>query len=116
MTVIKETLCTARVFYSHKLVKNIKSLLSVLSFNELSDIELLWGTFFDSFDYLTANIMLPLGGFAIAIFTGWFMSANSTSDEIDTSVSGVYRMWRISARFIAPIAVLLIFLNAIGIV
>tara|TARA_B100000686_G_C16804448_1_gene988891 strand:+ start:985 stop:2364 length:1380 start_codon:yes stop_codon:yes gene_type:complete len=91
-------------------------LLSVLSFNELSDFELLWGTFFDSFDYLTANIMLPLGGFAIAIFSGWFMSANSTSDEIDASVDGVYHMWRISTRFIAPVAVLLIFLNAIGIV
>jgi NSS family neurotransmitter:Na+ symporter len=90
--------------------------LSVLSFNKFSDVELLWGTFFQSFDYLTANIMLPLGGLAIAIFTGWTMCANSTSDEVDPSVGRIYRMWRVSVKFIVPVAVFLIFLNAVGII
>jgi len=90
--------------------------LSVLSFNKFSDVELLWGTFFQSFDYWTANIMLPLGGLAIAIFTGWTMCANSTSDEVDPSVGRIYRMWRVSVKFIVPVAVFLIFLNAVGII
>jgi len=90
--------------------------LSILSFNLLAEVEFVWGTFFDSVDFLTSNIMLPLGGFAIAIFAGWVMCANSTSDELDPDVRLGYRMWRVSARFIAPVAVLLIFLNAIGVI
>ena len=48
-----------------------------------------------------------VGGFAIAIFAGWVMCANSTSDELDPAAGRGYRMWRVSARFIAPVAVLL---------
>ena len=50
-------------------------LLTVLSFNRWSEVKLLSGiavfrdnTIFDLLDYLTANIMLPLGGLLIAIF------------------------------------------------
>ena len=88
--------------------------LSVLSFNVLSDLTFLRGTFFDNLDYLTANIMLPLGGLAIVFFAGWVMSQNSTADEIDPGAGGGYRAWRFLARYVAPIAVVLIFLNAIG--
>ncbi len=90
-------------------------LLSVLSFNVLADVEFGRGTFFDSVDFLTSNILLPAGGLAIAVFAGWIMCANSTSDELDPSAGIGYRLWRVSSRFIAPVAVMLIFLNAIGV-
>ncbi len=90
--------------------------LSVLSFNKLSNVEFLWGTFFQNFDFLAANIMMPIGGLAIAIFAGWIMSSSSTSDEIDASFGYIYRMWRVSVKYFAPIGVLLIFLNAIGVI
>ena len=44
---------------------------SVLSFNLLSDVTFLAGTIYDNVDYLTSNIMLPLGGLLIAVFAGW---------------------------------------------
>ncbi len=90
-------------------------LLSVLSFNVLSDVNLVWGTFFDSADFLTSNIALPLGGFAIALFAGWIMSKRSTSSELQLADGTAYRLWRIGARYVAPAAVILIFLNAVGI-
>ena len=43
------------------------------------------------------------------------MCANSPSDELDPSAGIGYRLWRVSSRFIAPVAVMLIFLNAIGV-
>ena len=89
--------------------------LSVLSFNLLGDVNFLRGTFFDNLDYLTANIMLPLGGLAIVIFAGWVMSRNSTADEIDPHAGTGYRAWYFLARYIAPVAVVMIFLNAIGV-
>ncbi|VAW51953.1 Sodium-dependent transporter, SNF family [hydrothermal vent metagenome] len=70
-------------------------------------------TFFDTLDYLTANIMLPLGGLFIAIFAAWVMQKKSTSDELATYPI-IYKFWRFLVRFITPLAVIIVFLNAIG--
>ena len=85
---------------------------SVLSFSVLSDVTFLAGTFFDNVDYLTSNIMLPLAGLLITIFAGWVMCRNSTSDELGSSGS-LYKAWRILARFIAPIGILFVLVNAV---
>jgi NSS family neurotransmitter:Na+ symporter len=86
---------------------------SVLSFNALSEFKFYRGTIFDNVDYLTSNIMLPLGGFFIAVFAGWIMCRNSTADELG-SAGAIYRLWRLLARYVAPIGILFVFLKAIG--
>ena len=68
----------------------------------------------DNFDYVTSNIMLPLGGLAITIFCGWVMSSNSASNELNEGTGYLYAFWRFSTRYIAPLAVMLVFLNAVG--
>jgi NSS family neurotransmitter:Na+ symporter len=85
---------------------------SVLSFNVLADTKFLAGTIFANVDYLTSNIMLPLGGLLITIFAGWVMCRNSTSDELGTS-GGLFKSWRLLARFVAPIGFLLVLINAV---
>ena len=85
---------------------------SVLSFNVLAEVKFLAGTLFDNVDYLTSNIMLPLGGLLITIFAGWVMSRNSTSNELGDS-GGLFKSWRLLARFIAPIGILLVLINAV---
>ena len=85
---------------------------SVLSFNVLAKFKFLAGTIFDNVDYLTSNIMLPLGGLLIVIFAGWVMCRNSTSDELGSSGTW-YRAWRFLARFVAPIGILFVLVNAI---
>jgi len=69
---------------------------------------------FDIFDILTSNIMLPLGGILVAIFTSWLMSRTSTIDELGLGDSLSYKIWRFIVRYIAPLGVIIIFLNAIG--
>ena len=86
---------------------------SVLSFNVLSETTFLAGTLFDNVDYLTSNIMLPLGGLLITIFAGWVMCRNSTADELGSS-GGLYKAWRLLARFIAPIGILFVLINAVS--
>jgi len=85
---------------------------SVLSFNVLADVNFLAGTIFDNVDYLTSNIMLPLGGLLITIFAGWVMCRNSTADELGSS-GMLYKAWRVLARFIAPIGILFVLVNAV---
>lgn len=85
---------------------------SVLSFNEMAEVKFLAGTIFDNVDYLTSNIMLPLGGLLITIFAGWVMCRNSTSDELGDS-GFLFKSWRLLARFIAPIGILFVLINAV---
>ena len=90
-------------------------LFTVLSGNALSDFIFWKGTLFDNFDHLASNILLPTSGFLFTVFAGWFMSKKSSSDELDVNRKFQYKFWRFLARYVAPIAVLIIFLNAIGI-
>jgi NSS family neurotransmitter:Na+ symporter len=86
---------------------------TVLSFNVLADVKFGRGTLFDNLDHLTNNIMLPIGGLLIAVFSGWVMCRNSTADELGGS-GGLYRVWRFLARFVVPVGILFVFLNAVG--
>lgn len=87
---------------------------TVLSFNRWSDITLFGKTLFDMLDFVTASVMLPLGGLLIAIFVAWVMSREATQQELGISDSAGYRLWHFVVRYITPAAVLLIFLNALG--
>ena len=70
--------------------------------------------FFDIFDILTSNILLPVGGLLVAIFAAWLMSRSSTVDELGIGDGPGYKAWRFAVRYIAPFGVIIIFLNAIG--
>jgi NSS family neurotransmitter:Na+ symporter len=94
-------------------------LLTVLSFNHWAfEFSFAGKTYknglFHIFDVLTANIMLPLGGVLIAIFTSWLMSKSSTVDELGLGDSIAYKIWRFIARYVAPLGVIIIFFNAVG--
>ncbi|MEJ2692487.1 MAG: sodium-dependent transporter, partial [Candidatus Thiodiazotropha sp.] len=86
---------------------------SVFSFNIWSgdEFKLFGMTFFDLLDYLAANIMLPLGGLLIAVFSGWTMTSMSSRDEFAMNESA-YRLWRFVIRYLSPPVVVIVFLNA----
>lgn len=89
---------------------------SLLSFNAWSDSLVFGKTFFDLVDYLTSNIMLPLGGLLIAVFVGWIMSERSVREELGMRHLGLYRLWYVVLRFVAPVGVILIFMKAVGLI
>ncbi|MFW2403898.1 MAG: sodium-dependent transporter [Gammaproteobacteria bacterium] len=88
---------------------------TVLSFSYLSEFKFYKGTIFDNFDFLAVNVMLPLGGFLLTVFAGWVMCRNSSADELDPNAGLIYRSWRVLARYVAPVAVVLVLLNAFGV-
>ena len=87
---------------------------TVLSFNELSEFTFLFGTIYGNIDYVTSNIMLPLSGVLIAIFASWVMCRNSSAEELG-GAGTPYKAWRFLARFVAPIAITVVFFRAIGV-
>jgi NSS family neurotransmitter:Na+ symporter len=77
-------------------------------------------SFFDFFDYLSSNIFLPVGGLLIAIFVGWKvktkdigLSFGGGSYEGDSRLAPVYH---ILLKFVTPVLLLLVFLNAVGVI
>jgi neurotransmitter:Na+ symporter, NSS family len=87
----------------------------LLSLNLWSDITILGRGFLVLFNDLTANVLLPLGGVAIAIFAGWIMRRASSADELGLAGDGLwYLVWLVLVQFVAPACVVLVFLNAIG--
>ena len=67
-------------------------------------------TIFDLIEYLTVNIMMPLNGLLIAVFAGWLMSKTAILDELSWQDGKAYRSLRFALRFVAPAAVVAIFL------
>ena len=61
-------------------------------------------TVFDLLDYLTSNVLLPLGGLAIALFAGWAMPARLLAGELGLGPAAA-RALRVLLRYVAPLAI-----------
>ena len=84
----------------------------LLSFNIWSDVMILGNNIFDALDKLTSKFMLPLTGLAIIVFGGWFINQESIRQELGLS-GGVYTVWKIVSRFVAPIGVIIVFIASL---
>ncbi|MDQ0163952.1 sodium-dependent transporter [Aeribacillus alveayuensis] len=90
---------------------------SCLSFGVLSNV-LIWDkTIFDIADYVTSNILIPLGGLFIALFVAYRFPKQQLLEEIQLG-SGVtetfMNIWFILIKYFTPIAIIIVFLDAIG--
>lgn len=71
---------------------------------------------FDFFDYITSDLMLPLGGLAMSIFVGWFYS----KDEFHKALTDfgmpewLFRIYMVFVRYFVPIVILLVMLQQFG--
>lgn len=93
-------------------------LFCALSFGVLSDFAPLGRTIFDWFDFISSTILLPFGGMLIAVFTGWYLDKRLMYDELTNYGSIRIRYFKALVfilRFVAPVAIGLIFLNEMGI-
>lgn len=68
--------------------------------------------FFDSVDFITAQFMLPLGGMLISLFAGWFVDSQIPRDQMSDTHPVLFKAWLLLARFIAPVAVFIVFVMA----
>lgn len=71
--------------------------------------------YFELIDHLTSDVLLPLGGMATAIFVAWVMKKDSVKEEIQMAES-TFSLWYFALKWVAPLAVLFVFLNLIGVV
>ena len=72
---------------------------------------------FDSLDFLTANILLPAGGFFTCIFVGWRLDQKVFKGQISNDGELKFRIYGVFIfllRYICPAVLLLIFLDNLG--
>ncbi len=101
-------------------------LLNVLSFNVLEsfhplsflgEFKLAQQNIFGILDYMTSNVMLPLGGLAMALFAAWVLPSAIVSKEFNLPEGCVtYRTWSFLIHYVTPIGVGLIFLKSVGLI
>jgi NSS family neurotransmitter:Na+ symporter len=68
----------------------------------------------DSFDFIASNIFLPLGGLIIALFMGWGWKKADALRDSDFGDTTLGNIWLLLLRFLAPVAIFLVFLSSIG--
>ena len=90
------------------------SLISVLSYNVWSGVQVFGSDLNTTFDYVPNHILLPVGGLLIAVFAGWFVKAESARDELGIPIEPLFAVWRFLVRYLAPAAVLLIFVFGVS--
>ncbi|MCH9643440.1 MAG: sodium-dependent transporter [Gammaproteobacteria bacterium] len=70
--------------------------------------------YFHIIDFLTANIMLPVGGLFIALFCGWWLDKNIIKQNLHWDVNSLwYQSWQFILRYFAPAAIFLILLASL---
>ncbi len=89
-----------------------------LSLGIYSNVQVFNKTIFDLLDFISANILLPLGGMFIALFIGWFFGKFRVMREV--AQGGSLKGWFLTVfmnlvRFVAPIAIFIVFLNGLKI-
>lgn len=82
---------------------------TVFSFNIWADVHLVGErTFFDLLDFLTNNIMLPLGGLLMGLFVGWVLPRQLVAAQLGFG-QGALQAWLWLVRMVAPLGVLAVF-------
>ncbi len=120
--------CTAFIHEEFHLTRNRAAMIVTLScavigaFCSLSlgawdDLQLFGKSLFNLFDFVTGQILLPVGSFFTCLFLGWYVPKKIVKDEFTNwgTLSGTFfGLFLFSIRFICPIAIAMIFLHQLG--
>jgi len=109
-TRLKASIASGLFFY-------IFGIVAILSISEEYGAFFTFGSknFFDWADFITASVMLPLGGLIMAIFVGHVMQKERVASILKTQLGVLYPFWYFNLRYIAPIALIIVLLNLVGI-
>ncbi len=90
-----------------------------LSLYNVPEISIAGVNLFGILEYTASNILLPVGGFFIVIFVAWFFKGKLLKAELSSGSRfkiKYYPYFMFLVRYIAPLAIALVFLNGLGLV
>lgn len=90
---------------------------SSLSLGAWNDFKIFGLSLFDSLDFVTANVLLPLGGFFTSAFAGWVLDRKILRNEISDHgrmKNRLFGLLVVLLRWVCPVLLLSIFLDNMG--
>jgi len=85
----------------------------------LGGVKIFGKTFFDLYDYISSNILMPIGGLFTVIFIVWVLGkanlAMELSNDGQLNNKGVVNTFYLIVKYATPLLIVIIFLNSIGI-
>jgi len=88
---------------------------TVFSFSIWSDFHVVQSmTIFDFLDYISQKILLPFGGFLIALFVAYKIPFQAVMENLDLKKRAYICVWKVLIGIIAPLSVVIIFLHSLG--
>jgi len=71
---------------------------------------------FDTLDFISGKILLPLGGMLLAIFLGWVWGIENAIKETTNDGKLTFPLatvWTVLIKYIAPVAIAVVFFEGI---
>jgi NSS family neurotransmitter:Na+ symporter len=75
--------------------------------------------FFDLFDFLSSNVLLPVGGLAIAVLAGWVMARKEFTAEMNRGYGAEPWHGRVLVgilKFVTPVLIAVVLLYSLGVI
>lgn len=111
-------ICRKAAAWITTLITTLLALLSSLSLGTWSWLKINGLSLFDALDYVTANIMLPVGGLLTCIFAGWVFDRKLFCQQLypDGGKGPAYTTLRFLIRYCCPVIVGMILLDALKVI
>ena len=100
----------------------IVALPCVLSFGPWKDFTLFGKNFFNLLLYLCLNILIPIGGLAAVLLVGWRWTFKRAFSHLQEGAEGLFKSYpsfkwyfEISIKYVAPLIIVIIMLDALGV-
>lgn len=98
----------------------IVGILTVHPASYFGEVRIFNMNFFDLFDYISSNIMMPLGGLAVIILTSHIINKDEFKRELSNNNSldngSLIDLLIFVSKYITPLLLLIVFLNSIGLI
>ena len=92
---------------------------SALSFGVWGEFKIFGKTVFDLWDYLISAVIMPIGALSVAVFTAWIQDRESVLANASAGSSvpqTIIRLWLMVLRYVAPLAIVVVFVNSLGLI
>lgn len=112
---LKLTRVRATIFASAMI--SVLGVFCTLSFGLLAEVKIFNLVIFDLMDFTASNLLLPLGGFFIVMFVGWYLGSAGSRREISNDGLIKVRYFPVFiflVKFVAPFAITLVFIYGLG--
>ena len=120
MEVAVAFLCEATANNKHPLDRRKSVLITSLIVLALIVLCVYRNQVFDLFDEVTACIMMPFGALGMSLFVGWCLPNNGQKGVLHGEKGNIKRwaqkIYIFVLRFIVPLAILVVFLNSLGVI